>query len=245
MLRIHVVDDVVYDGRLTPAHVPPVRAKHGGKVGIASGASAAARAGENGTAGPVGVRPSVAAVGGPVEVVGSVAKAATSFVHRGNVNIAGDDIACNLNVPEKAGVNRYRGVPGEPVITGVGGEQRASPHIEVVPRNIHSVVERRGWVHVRPAGLTVVLGVTVNAAMRPASGVRWSRGLIVTQALTAAGSVEPDREPGAARSIVQADGVTKGAGEWALTAGIGKSGESRAAIRGDRCAGKVAAGRAS
>ena len=61
--------------------------------------------------------------------------------------------------------------------------------------------------------------VAVNAEVGPASRVRGSGGLVAAEALTAAGRVEPDGEPGAAWLVVQNNGVALGTGEGALTVG--------------------------
>ena len=99
--------------------------------------------------------------------------------------------------------------------------------------------EGRGWVVVGPARLAVVLRAAVNAEMGPASRVRGSGGLVSTEALTAAGPIEPDGEPGGGGAIVQNNRVAHGIGEGALTAGGGDAGEGSAAVGGDRCAGDI------
>ena len=63
--------------------------------------------------------------------------------------------------------------------------------------------------------------VAVNTEMGPASRVRGSGGLVSAQALTAAGRVEPDGEPGGVSAIVQNNRVAHGTGKGALTAGGG------------------------
>ena len=110
---------------------------------------------------------------------------------------------------------------------------------EVVPGDVHPSAERRGWVVVGPARLSVVVAAGVNAEMGPASRVRGSGGLVSAEALTAAAPVEPDSEPGGGWAVVQNNGVANGIGEGALTAGGGEAGEGGAAVGGDRCAGDV------
>ena len=111
--------------------------------------------------------------------------------------------------------------------------------IEIVPGNVHPVRKRRGWVVIRPARIPVVLGVVMNAEMGPASRVRGIGGLVAAEALTAAGRIEPDGEPGGVSAIVQKNRVALGTGKGALTAGVGDAGEGSAAVGGDRCAGYV------
>src|SRR6185369_10212158 len=62
---------------------------------------------------------------------------------------------------------------------------------------------------------------------------------VAAQALTAAGRVEPDGEPGAGRAIVEDNGVSQGAGEGALARGVGHTCESSAAVSGNRRTGNV------
>ena len=82
---------------------------------------------------------------------------------------------------------------------------------------VHSAVERRRWVVIRPTRLSIVLGVSVNAVMGPAIRVRGSGSLVPSKALTAAAAVEPNGKPGAGWAIVQNNGVANRVGEWALT----------------------------
>ena len=103
----------------------------------------------------------------------------------------------------KVGGDAYRTVPRGAVITGVGDEESAPADIKIVLGNVHPVGERRGWVVVRPARIPVVLGVVVNTEMGPASRVRGIGGLVPTEALTAAGRVQPHGKPGGVGSIVQ------------------------------------------
>ena len=79
----------------------------------------------------------------------------------------------------------------------------------------------------------------MNAEMGPASRVRGIGGLVAAQALTAAGRIEPDGEPGGVSAIVQSNRVALGTSKGALTAGIGNAGEGSAAVGGDRHTGYV------
>src|SRR5262249_23108335 len=97
------------------------------------------RAGKAGAG--IGVGPSVAAVGGPVNVVNVVVReAAAAFVHTGDVDrpIA-RHVTSNLDIANKgSGVAHiYRGVPRSAVITGEGDPERAAANSEVVPGNDH------------------------------------------------------------------------------------------------------------
>ena len=51
----------------------------------------------------VGVGPGVAAIGGPVDLVGPVGEAATHFVHASDVDVAGDPVAGDLDVADEVG----------------------------------------------------------------------------------------------------------------------------------------------
>ena len=74
--------------------------------------------------------------------------------------------------------------------------QRPPPTLKSFQEMYIRFAEGRGWVVVRPARLSVVTAVAVNAEMGPASRVRRIGGLVSAEALTAAGSVQPDGEPG-------------------------------------------------
>ena len=53
--------------------------------------------------------------------------------------------------------------------------------------------------------------------MGPAIGVPWGGGLIPTQALTAAGRIQPHREPSVGWRVVEHNRITQGVVEGALT----------------------------
>jgi len=82
----------------------------------------------------------------------------------------------------------------------------------------------------------------MNAIMSPAIWIAGSGGLIPAETLTAAAPVQPHREPGLGRLVIQNHWVAKGIGEGALAAGGGKARKGVAAIGGNRCAGKVVVG---
>src|SRR5207245_2453899 len=134
--------------------------------------------------------------------------------------------------------------PSETVVGGDADEEGAAPDSEVVPGNVHMPIEWAGRVVVGPTRLSVSRALVVNAKVGPASrgGVPGSGGLEPAEALTAAGTVEPDGEPGGGWAVVQSNGVANGIGERALTAGGGEAGEGVAAIGGVRCAGDVDGG---
>src|SRR4029077_10262458 len=158
VLGIDQVDHVVKCCRLTPALVPPIdtaRApgKHAGKVTGCSNA----RTGKAGAS--VGVRPSVPAVGGPVNVVDIIVRKPTpSFIHARDVDgpvtrhVTGDLYIAN----EGTGVAHiYRGVPRGAVISGKGSLESADANSEVVEGNVHPPVKRRRWIVIGPARLAV------------------------------------------------------------------------------------------
>jgi hypothetical protein len=226
---------VVEGGRLTPALVSPVSgvAVHAGeKAGCGT-----ARARECGTC--VGIGPGVTTVGRSENLIGPIAESATHLVHSCEVHVAGNLVAGDLDVADEGRGDAYRTVPRGAVVARVGGKKSASADIEVVPGNVHPVGEGRGWVVVRPARIPVVLGVVMNAEMGPASRVRGIGGLVAAQALTAAGRIEPDGEPGGVSAIVQKNRVALGTSKGALTAGVGDAGEGSAAVGGYRRTGYV------
>src|SRR6266566_5212003 len=110
---------VVESGRLTPAHVSPV-----GRTIVHAGEVARIGAVRTLEGGPrVGVGPGVTAVGRSVdEVVAGEVAVATILVHGGDVHVAGNLVGSDLNVADETGVDRYRAVPGIPVIAGIGNE---------------------------------------------------------------------------------------------------------------------------
>src|SRR5262245_11503506 len=131
-----------------------------------------------------------------VDVV--VGEATTAFVHARDVDVAISLIAGNLDVADEgcAGGNLSLVGPG---CTVVGGEtnEDARATSKVVPGNIHPSVEDRGRIVVRPARLSIIAAAVLNAVvMGPASRVPGSGRLVSAQALTAAGSVQPDSVPG-------------------------------------------------
>jgi hypothetical protein len=75
----------------------------------------------------------------------------------------------------------------------------------------------------------------MNAIMSPAIRIAGSGGLIPAETLTAAGPVQPHREPGLGRLVIQNHWVAKRISERALTAGGGKAYKGVAAIGGNRC----------
>ena len=105
---------VVEGGRLTPAHVPPVSG-----AGVHRGEEArSATAGARERGARVGVGPGVAAVGGTVDLVGPVGEAATHFVHAGDVHVARDLVAGDLDVADKGSAELSLVGPGETVVSG-------------------------------------------------------------------------------------------------------------------------------
>src|SRR5207247_3380797 len=123
-------------GRLAPALVSPVRGgicEHAAEVGLNAAINAAG--GWEGGAG-VGVGPGATAVGGPVNLVGVVVwEAATAFIHPGDVHVARDFVAGDLDVADKGGGDLVRG-PRVPVVSGNPDEEGASANIKVVPGDI-------------------------------------------------------------------------------------------------------------
>jgi hypothetical protein len=171
-----------------------------------------------------------------VDVV--VGEATTAFVHAGDVNYAvARKISCDLHVTDE-GTRRgelYWSVPRRAVITGVGdGEGTA-----VAPGDIHAPIEWGASVVVSPTRFAIVARAIVNAKMGPASSIRGSGGLISAEALSAAGCVKPDGEPGARWFVVQSYRVAHGSGEGTLAGSSSDTRKRRAPIGGDRRARNV------
>src|SRR5213596_809655 len=131
-------------------------------------------------------------------------EAPASLVHAGDVHVARDQVAGDLDVADegRAGGDLSRVGPGETVVSGVANEECATPNIEVVPGNVHPPIEWRGCVVICPARLSVVIIVIVNAVMGPAIRVLRSSGLVSAEALTTAAPVKPNGEPGLAWLVV-------------------------------------------
>src|SRR4029077_10802071 len=152
--------------RFTPTLVAPVAGvvgKHAGEVSLGGNArSGKARAG-------VGVRPSVAAVGGLEDFVDVIMREATAaFIHACDVDgPVARHVTSDLHVAnEGIGVaHYYRGVPRCAVIGGEGDFQSAHAHIEVIPGDVHVSIVRRGGVVVSPARFPVITTIGVNAEM--------------------------------------------------------------------------------
>src|SRR5882757_1661566 len=174
-----------------------------------------------------------------VDVV--VGESSTAFVHARDVDVAIGPVAGDLDVADEGGAGGQLSLlgPRDTVVSGVADEQ-ATAAIEIVPGDVHPPVEGRGRIVVGPARLSVVLGVAMNAVvMGPASGDPGSGRLVSAQALTAAGSVQPDRVPSVGWPVEQNNGVAHGIGEGTLTTGEGDPGEGGAAVSRDRCPGDV------
>src|SRR5207244_7861824 len=90
----------------------------------------------------------------------------------------------------------------------------------------------RGFVVAGPASFSVVTGAVGNAKMRPPIRIRGMGGLVPADAKTAAARVDKDSKPSAGWLVVQSNGVAKRIGEWALTVGLGETGEGGAAVFG-------------
>src|SRR4029450_10693718 len=233
---------MVEGGRFTPAHVSPV--SRAGVHGAEEARTAPARADEGRAGVRVGKRDT--AISRAIHDVSPVAPAAGTtaitavFVHAGDVHVARNLVAGDLNVSDEDGPSGNREVhgrtPSDTVISRAHDRDGRPSTIEVVEGDVHSSEERRGWVVIRITGVAVVRAVVLNCEMGPPIRTPWRGGLVPAEALTAAARVEPDREPSAGWPVVQNNRVAQGTGEWALAVGLGQSGEGRAAVSGDRCA---------
>jgi len=231
--------DAVEGSGFAPALMSPIAtviAKHAGEVTHGGNARPSK------TRAAVGVGPSVAAVGRPEEKIRvGVGKAATTFIHAGDVHIACGKVASNLDIADKGCAARDlpRVRPSETIVSGIANEERATADIEVVPGNVHPTIEWRRRIGIGPARFAVVIVAVVDAIMRPAIRAPRSRGLVSAETLSAAPSVQPNSEPSAGRTIVQNNRIAYGVGEWALPAGGGETDKRVAAVGGNRCAGDV------
>src|SRR6266498_4160795 len=76
--------------------------------------------------------------------------------------------------------------------------------------------------YIRPNRLAFGYSLAVNTEMSPSSLVISGGGLIAAQAMTTAAPIQPDREPGGRRLVVQNNRIAKGVVEGALTVGLGE-----------------------
>ena len=122
VLSINVMHDTVERGRLAPALMPPVTtaiSKHAGEVAHRGNA----RPRKAGAA--VGVAPGVAAIGRPEDEIRIVVReAAASFIHPGDVHVAGGQVAGNLDIADerRAAGDLPRVCPSETIVSGVANE---------------------------------------------------------------------------------------------------------------------------
>src|SRR6266480_1043082 len=240
VLGIDQVNKIIDRSRLTPALVPPVAAKigkHAGKVAN----RCYTRPGEG--CASVSVSPRVAAVSGFEDEVGVVVREKTAaFVHTGDVcRPAARQIARDLHIADEGAAVDHccRAAPRGAAISGVDAHQSALTDIKVVPGNVQCPEKRRARIVISPARFAIGRAFVESAEMSPAIRVVGSGGLVPAKTLTAAGAIQPDRNPSAGRLMIQNNGIAKGIVEWALTSGLGEPGECGAAIGGDRCARNV------
>src|SRR4029077_599553 len=233
-------NDMVKGGRLAPALVSPVSGVgvHGGKeAGCAAPWARELRCG-------VGVGPGNAAIGGAVHLVGPIGEPPIELVHAGDVHVARDLVAGDLHVADEVtdSGNLYRTGPRHAVVSGANDEDAAAGaawDIKVVPGNIHSPEEGRGWVVIRKARLSVGRSLVENTEVGPAIRIPGSGGLVAPEALTAAAPVQPHREPSLAWLVVQNNRVAKGVIKGALTICLRQAVKSGATVGGNRCTGDI------
>ena len=131
-------------------------------------------------------------------------------------------------------------MPRRAVITGEGNEEAANvaavEDVVVVPGYVHSPVEGRRWVVVRPTRLSVVTPAVVdtdNGSNYRIPAESWSYTRPRPNRRTRID--DPDGEPVAALTVVKNDRVTQV--RDGATNGVGvETGEGQAAVGGDRCA---------
>src|SRR5207245_7630964 len=243
MLGIDVMYHVVVGGRLAPAHVSPVSAEHSSEVTVTA-AKATARASKGGLG--IGECPSRPAVGGAIHHVGAVAEATAHFIHAGNVNVACNLIAGDLNVSDECGPPKrhvLRGIPSGTVITRKRDRDGGSSISEVVKGNVHPPVERRSGIHVAPAGLAVGTASWKigNASANGPSGAAVS-GRPVADSLAATARSEKYGVPSGVGAVVKDNRVAE-ISSMPSSEGAGvEPGEGDAAVTGVGCAGVVARG---
>ena len=212
---------MVVRGRLTPFRYSPVVVVHTGEAAI----TAPGRC-EGGTC--VGVGPGIAAVSGAVDFVGPVANAPSRVVHGGDVDVARDLVAGDLDVAE-GGVGQLSLGPGDTVVSREADEDIKAAS-EVVPGDVHSAVKLRGCV-IYVARLSVVRTAGVNAsANRP--GEAAVSGRPVAEALSAAARSDKNGMPCGVQAVVKDNRVAE-VRSVATTEGAGREArEGRPAVRG-------------
>src|SRR5580765_5637626 len=231
---------MVKGGRLTPALVSPVSG-----VGVHGGEEArCAASGARELRSGVGVGPGNAASGGTVHLVGPIGEPPIELVHAGDVHVARDLVAGDLHVADEVSArgNLDRTGPRHAAIRGANDEDAAAGaacDIKVVPGNIHSPEEGRGWVVIRKARLSVGRTLVENTEVSPAIWVPGGGGFVAPEALTAAASVQPHGNPSLAWLVVQNNRIALRTTKGALTIGHRQAVKSGATVSGNRCAGDV------
>src|SRR5256885_4975918 len=240
VLSIDQVNEIVDSSRLSPALVPPVGTKIGKHAGKVTG-SRYTRSGEG--CASIGVTPRATPIGGFEDEVGVVVRETTAaFVHARNVyGPAARKVARDLHVAHKGSLSAHHhwAAPSGAAISRRNDKDVSVGLIKVVPGNVQSPEKRRSGVVISPARFAIGRALVESAEMSPAIRVVGREGLVAIQTLTAAGRIEPNRNPIAGSLVGQNNGIAKGIVEGALTSGLGEPGKSGAAIGGDRCARNV------
>src|SRR5438105_13015100 len=142
--------------------------------------------------------PRSTSVGGLKDQVRVVVRETTAaFVHARNVECPiARHVTCDLRVADEGTAidHCYRGAPRSAVVSGEAFNQGAPTHVKVVPGNIHSSEEGRGWIIVGPARLAVIASIVVHAEMSPAIWIVRSRRLVSAQG-AAPIRIQPHRKP--------------------------------------------------
>src|SRR5206468_9720079 len=101
--------------------------------------------------------PGVAAVGGPVHVVGVIVReSSASFVHAGDIHVTVGQVDGGLDIADEwtRGSQLSLG-PSDTVVTREADLEVPSSS-EVVPGNVHIAEEWRGWIIVDRARFSIV-----------------------------------------------------------------------------------------
>src|SRR5262249_53905186 len=169
LLGIDQANNVVKRGRFTPAFVPPIASV----IGEHASEVANSRNARSLKGGPcICISPASTTIGGfENEVRVGMRKTTATFVHAGDVkgsvtrHITGD-----LHVANKGSAvdDSDRTRPCVAIVGKKASNQGPRTHVKVVQGNVHSSKERRGWVVVSPARLTIVTAAIMNAEVRPA-----------------------------------------------------------------------------
>src|SRR5438094_5329284 len=130
----------------------------------------------------------------------------TAFIHTRNIyGPAARKVARDLHVAHKGSLSAHHhwAAPSGTAISRADNEDVRVGLIKVVPGNVQSPEKRRSGVVISPARFAIGRTFVESAEMSPAIRVVGREGLVAAETLTAAGRIEPNRNPIAGWLVVQ------------------------------------------